>query len=73
MTVARVRVVTVPGSTGAVGPDGGKPSWLKRRRRRIAAEIERNRRGGHRVPTWVLAVILAAVLGGWITLILAHR
>jgi hypothetical protein len=56
-----------------VGPDGGKPSWLKRRRRRIAAEIERNRRGGHRVPTWVLAVILAAVLGGWITLILAHR
>ncbi len=65
--------MTVPGDTGAVGPGGRRPSWLERRRQRVAAEVERNRRGDHRVPTWVLAVILAAILGGWIILVLTHR
>ncbi|MCW2641275.1 MAG: hypothetical protein JWP76_3581 [Dactylosporangium sp.] len=35
-------------------------SW---RREKIAAEIERNRRGEPAVPTWLLAVLLVAILG----------
>ena len=42
---------------------------LERRRERIRAEIRRNRQGGHRIPTWVLAALLAAILIGWIYLI----
>jgi hypothetical protein len=33
-------------------------SRVDRRRDNIVAEIERNRRGEHRVPTWVLALVL---------------
>jgi hypothetical protein len=43
---------------------------IERRRERIRAEIRRNRAGGHKVPTWVLAVILAAFLAGWLYLII---
>jgi hypothetical protein len=43
---------------------------VERKRERIRAEIQRNRAGGHKVPTWVLAVLLAAILGGWLYLIL---
>jgi hypothetical protein len=42
---------------------------LDRRRERIRAEIARNRRGGHRVPTWVLAAVLALIVLGWIVLL----
>jgi hypothetical protein len=48
------------------------PRWLARpedvrgrvdrRRDNIIAEIERNRCGEHRVPTWVLALVLAAMV-----------
>jgi hypothetical protein len=41
-----------------------------RKRDRIRAEIRRNRAGGHKIPTWVLAAVLAAVLLGWALLIL---
>jgi hypothetical protein len=37
----------------------------RRRRDRIRDEIRRNREGGHRVPTWVLAAVLALLLAGW--------
>ena len=43
---------------------------LQRKRERIRAEIARNRAGGHKIPTWVLAVILGAVLVGWLWLVL---
>jgi hypothetical protein len=43
---------------------------VERKRDRIRAEIRRNRSGGHRVPTWVLAVVLALFLAGWVYLIL---
>jgi hypothetical protein len=46
-----------------------RPGLIQRRRQKIAAEIARNRRGEHTVPTWVLALILAVILGAWITLI----
>jgi hypothetical protein len=43
---------------------------VERRRERIRAQIRRNREGGHKVPTWVLAAILAALLAGWLYLVL---
>jgi hypothetical protein len=45
-------------------------SRVDRRRERIRAQIQRNREGGHKVPTWVLAVVLALFLIGWLWLIL---
>jgi hypothetical protein len=35
---------------------------VDRRRDKIVAEIERNRRGEHRVPTWVLALVLVMLV-----------
>jgi hypothetical protein len=34
------------------------------RRDKVVAELARNREGGHRVPTWVLGTVLAAVVVG---------
>ncbi|MEV0808710.1 hypothetical protein [Micromonospora sp. NPDC050200] len=46
-----------------------KLNWVERRREKIRAEIERNRRGEYTVPTWVLAVALVVIVGGWLALI----
>jgi hypothetical protein len=35
---------------------------VDRRRDNIVAEIERNRRGEHRVPTWALALVLVVLV-----------
>jgi hypothetical protein len=43
---------------------------VERKRERIRAEIQRNRAGNHKVPTWVLAVLLAAIIAGWLYVIL---
>ncbi|WP_433292675.1 hypothetical protein ACQP2F_28625 [Actinoplanes sp. CA-030573] len=43
---------------------------VQRKRERIRAEIARNRRGGHKVPTWVLASILGLFVIGWAVLLL---
>ncbi|MGA5299203.1 hypothetical protein ACPCHT_04705 [Nucisporomicrobium flavum] len=40
-----------------------------RRRERIRSEIARNRKGDHLVPTWVMAVAVAAMLLAWAWLI----
>jgi uncharacterized membrane protein YdfJ with MMPL/SSD domain len=37
-------------------------SPLDRRREKIAAEIQRNRRGEYKVPTWVMAAALIAIV-----------
>ncbi|GIF47887.1 hypothetical protein DFJ67_7569 [Asanoa ferruginea] len=50
-------------------PDVIKQGWLQKRRQKVIEEVERNRRGDYRVPTWVLAVLLGAVLAGWLLLI----
>ncbi|WP_306205110.1 hypothetical protein [Actinoplanes sp. RD1] len=42
---------------------------LHRRRERAVQQIQRNRKGGHRIPTWVLATILGLLLLGWLYLI----
>ncbi|WP_025617639.1 hypothetical protein [Salinispora cortesiana] len=52
------------------GPGSQKQGWAERRRQKIRAEIERNRRGEYTVPTWVLALALAAMVGAWATLVI---
>jgi hypothetical protein len=42
---------------------------VERKRDRIRAEIQRNRAGGHKIPTWALAAVLALFLAGWLYLI----
>jgi hypothetical protein len=46
---------------------------VQRKRDRIRAEIQRNREGNHKIPTWVLAVVLGALLVGWVVLIVTSR
>ncbi|MFE0588940.1 hypothetical protein CA850_03790 [Micromonospora echinospora] len=50
-------------------PDRERLTWVERRRQKIRDEIERNRRGEYTVPTWVLALALAAMVGGWLALV----
>lgn len=50
-------------------PDELRMGYFERRRAKIRAEIERNRRGEYKVPTWVLAVALGAVVAIWLVLI----
>ena len=52
------------------GPDDVQPSWMQRRREKVVAEIERNRRGEYLVPTWVLAAALVLLAAGWLALVL---
>jgi hypothetical protein len=58
---------TPDGSAG--GGDPTQRSWLQRRRDKVVEEIERNRRGDHKVPTWVLTVILLAFVAAWVSVI----
>ncbi len=44
-------------------------TWWERRRQKIREEIERNRRGEYTVPTWVLVVLLVAIVGAWVAVI----
>jgi hypothetical protein len=52
------------------GPEQDRRTWLERRRDKVAEEIARNRRGGHKVPTWVLAAALVAIVGAWAAVII---
>jgi hypothetical protein len=49
-------------------PFSDKPRW-ERRQERIREEIARNRRGEYTVPTWVLAVALAAIVLGFVAFV----
>jgi hypothetical protein len=60
-------------------PPGGKPErtpedvlWhrVERRRERVRSQVQRARNGEHKVPTWVLAVVLGLILAGWLYLII---
>ncbi len=53
------------------GPFGSlSPSYrLKRRQQRIREELERDKHGEHKVPTWVLVLVLLALIGGWIAVV----
>ncbi|WP_018723027.1 hypothetical protein [Salinispora fenicalii] len=58
----------MPSQPGGSGSE--KQSWTERRRQKIRAEIERNRRGEYTVPTWVLALALAAIVLAWVALLI---
>ncbi|WP_433287801.1 hypothetical protein [Micromonospora sp. CA-244673] len=60
-----------PGRDTSASRDGGteKLNWVERRREKIRAEIERNRRGEFAVPTWVLAAALVLIVVAWLALI----
>ena len=51
------------------GLQGARVNRMNGRREKIVAEIERNRRGESRVPTWVLALILALIVAGFVALV----
>ncbi|MGC5053443.1 hypothetical protein ACLQ2S_18520 [Micromonospora sp. DT48] len=51
-------------------PGAQRQTWLERRREKIRAEVERNRRGEYTVPTWVLALALALIVGAWAALVI---
>ncbi|NMO53504.1 hypothetical protein HH310_20250 [Actinoplanes sp. TBRC 11911] len=44
---------------------------VQRKQARIRAEIERNRAGDHKVPTWALAALLGLVILAWVILVIA--
>jgi hypothetical protein len=46
----------------------GREGWLQKRKRKVAEEIERNRRGEYRIPTWVLTVALVLVVAALVLL-----
>jgi hypothetical protein len=51
-------------------PGAARQGWLERRREKVRAEIERNRRGEYTVPTWVFALALALIVGAWAALVI---
>ncbi|MFR9777150.1 hypothetical protein ACL02O_13940 [Micromonospora sp. MS34] len=51
-------------------PGTEKLNWIDRRREKIRAEVERNRRGEYTVPTWVLAAALILIVVAWLGLII---
>lgn len=64
--------MTTSGPSGrSERPERGteRQNWIERRREKIRAEVDRNRRGEYTVPTWVLALALALIVGGWLALI----
>jgi hypothetical protein len=66
---------TAPPAPPAAGPSqldmvGWAVRRIRWRREKIAAEIERNRRGEPAVPTWLLAVLLVAILGAFAAVVI---
>jgi hypothetical protein len=49
---------------------GSMSSRSRDRRERMVQEILANRRGEHRVPTWVLACVLVAMIGAIVAVLL---
>ncbi|MGE5830407.1 MAG: hypothetical protein ACM30G_18875 [Micromonosporaceae bacterium] len=47
----------------------GRVGWVQNRRRKVVEEIERNRRGEYRIPTWVLAIALGMIVATWAAVI----
>ncbi|KAB1946054.1 hypothetical protein F8271_07565 [Micromonospora sp. ALFpr18c] len=61
--------MTTSGSSDRPERGTERQNWVERRREKIRAEIDRNRRGEYTVPTWVLALALVLIVGGWLALI----
>jgi hypothetical protein len=70
--------MTTPAREPDQYPPGEKPErtiedvmWgrVERRRERIRAQVGHSRKGDHKIPTWVMATVLALLLLGWLYLI----
>jgi hypothetical protein len=61
-----------PGQPGQPEPDRTARVRRPARRDRIRAEIARNRRGDHTIPTWVLAVVAAVILAAFLWVIVTQ-
>jgi hypothetical protein len=51
-------------------PDRPAKSRQGRRLQRIREEVERNRTVGPTIPTWVLAVALVVIVGGFLAMVI---
>jgi hypothetical protein len=60
----------VPEEDPFAGPSQHRVNRVERRRARVVGELERNRRGEHRVPTWVLVAAVVLILAVWAVMIL---
>jgi hypothetical protein len=69
MTSAREPDQHRPGEKPERSIDDAPWGSVERRRARVHAQVERARRGDHKVPTWALAVLLGLILAGWLYLI----
>jgi len=64
-----VKVPTLRDEVRTAAQYGLAGRWASKRGAKIREEIERNRRGEYKVPTWVLAVILVAFVTAWVLVI----
>jgi hypothetical protein len=60
--ISRAGFANIIGFGSSQTPGVPRKGWLQGRRDKVLAEIERNRRGEYKVPTWVLTLILVAVI-----------
>jgi hypothetical protein len=66
--ISRAGFANIIGVGSRRDPDAPRQGWLENRRAKVIAEIERNRRGEYKVPTWVLTLILVVVIVGLVAL-----
>ena len=66
--ISRAGFANIIGFGSSREPGVPRKGWLQNRRDKVLAEIERNRRGEYRVPTWALTLILVAVILGLVAL-----
>jgi len=50
--------------------EDGMRARRERRRERVRGDLQRSRGAGHRVPTWVMAVVLAVLVLSWAALVI---
>nr|WP_090800853.1 hypothetical protein [Asanoa ishikariensis] len=50
-------------------PEVIRQGWLQKRQQKVRDEIDRNRRGDYKVPTWVMAALLVALVAAWLLFI----
>ena len=63
-----------PGPPPAAKRERGVDEFIRRRverkREKLRTEIQRNRKGEHAIPTWVLTVVLVVIVAGLAYLII---
>jgi hypothetical protein len=59
----------VPEDDPFATPTQIRASFVQRRRKKVLAEIERNRRGEHRIPTWAMVLMIVAIVAAWILIV----